>query len=74
MVEGRGKALSPKLLIALTGTERQEEVFFTFSSVDSAIPGKPYVQNEMRVRSKMEEQPSSLKCGATNAKIRTALV
>ena len=28
----------------------------------------------MRVRSKLEEKPSSLKCGATNAKIKTAFV
>jgi hypothetical protein len=45
-----------------------------FLNVDSATPGKPYVQNDIKVRSKMEEKPSSLKCGATNAKIRTAFV
>ena len=42
--------------------------------VGSATPGKPCVQNDMRVRSKLEEKPSSLKCGATNAKIKTAFV
>ena len=42
--------------------------------VGSATPGKPYVQNDMRVRSKLKKKPSSLKCGATNAKIRTAFV
>ena len=45
-----------------------------FLNVDSATPGKPYVQNDIKVRSKMEEKPSSLKCGATNAKIKTAFV
>ena len=42
--------------------------------VDSATPGKPYVQNDMRVRSKMEEQPSSLNEASTNATIGTDLV
>ena len=73
--ECRGRALSPKLLIALTGTKRQGDGFASlFENVDSATPGKPCVQNDMRVRSKLEEKPRSLKCGATNAKIRTALV
>ena len=35
--------------------------------VDSATPGKPYVQNDMIVRLKLEEKKSSsLKCSATN--------
>ena len=42
--------------------------------VGSATPGKPCVQNDMRVRSKMEEQPSSLKEASTNGTIGTALV
>ena len=43
--------------------------------VDSATPGKPYVQNDMRVRLKLEEKKSSsLKCSATNDMIRTAFV
>ena len=33
---------------------------------DSTTPGNPCVQNDIKVRSKMEENPSSLKCGATN--------
>ncbi|MEC7541260.1 MAG: hypothetical protein VX759_09790, partial [SAR324 cluster bacterium] len=30
LVEGRARAIPPKLLIALTGTEHQEEVFLAF--------------------------------------------
>ena len=42
--------------------------------VDSVTPGKPCVQNDMKVRSKMEEQPSSLNEPSTNGTIGTALV
>ena len=42
--------------------------------VGSATPGKPCVQNDMRVRSKMKEQPSSLNEASTNGTIGTALV
>ena len=41
---------------------------------DSATPGKPCVQNDMKVRSKMEEQPSSLNEASTNGTIGTDLV
>ena len=69
------KSPFPKLSIDQARTFTQEEVFFPlFKSVNSATPGKPYVQNDMRVRWKLEEKPSSLKCGATNAKIKTAFV
>ena len=42
--------------------------------VGSATPGKPCVQNDMRLRSKMEEQPSSLNEASTNGTIGTAFV
>ena len=42
--------------------------------VGSATPDKPYVQNDIKVRSKMEEKPSSLNEASTNGTIGTALV
>ena len=41
---------------------------------DSATLGKPCVQNDMKVRSKMEEQPNSLNKVSTNGTIGTILV
>ena len=40
-----------------------------FLNVDSATPGKPYVQNDIKVRSKMEEKPSSLNEASTKGTI-----
>ena len=70
-----GKSTFAKTLNRSDGNRTPRRSFPSlFENVDSATPGKPCVQNDMRVRSKLEEKPSSLKCGATNAKIKTALV
>jgi len=46
--EGLGRALSVHPSSAMTRTPiLKGEGFFTFESVDSATPGKPFVQNDM---------------------------
>ena len=45
------------------------KVFLRFLKCDSATPCKPCVQNYMRVKSKMDEEPSSLNDASTNCMI-----
>ena len=48
---GTGKSTFPHLLSALKGSSSQRGVCLSLiETVDSATPGKPYVQNDMRVR------------------------
>ena len=45
---------------------KKKKVFLRFLKCDFATPGKPCVQNDMRVKSKMDEEPSSLNDASTN--------
>ena len=73
--EGRRRAFPPSLIRPEGHLLPKGEGFPSlFENVNSATPGKPYVQNDMRVRSKMDEEPNSLNDTSTNGTIGTAFV
>ena len=75
LVEGRWRALSPKLLISLTGTERQEEGFPSlFEMKILQLRASPTCRMTWEWGGWIEEETSLLNDTSTNGTIGTALV